>query len=126
MLEKESDVIAERDPEVVASLVRRCIDYKASVVEEDELDRGRRAVLNLGHTMGHALEVTTGYGSLSHGTAVALGLLVALAVSERTLGLDPQVRERTRRPSRELGPPRGHTPAAGRLPCSSPRPRTRR
>ena len=97
LVEKESDVIAERDPEAVASLVRRCIDYKASVVEEDELDRGRRAVLNLGHTVGHALEVTTGYGSLSHGTAVALGLLVALAVSERTLGLDAQVRERTSR-----------------------------
>jgi 3-dehydroquinate synthase len=96
LLGNERHAIADRDPEVVADLVRRCIDYKTSVVEEDELDRGRRAVLNLGHTMGHALEVTIGYGSLSHGRAVALGLLVALAVSERTLGLDPEVRGRTR------------------------------
>ena len=48
-----------------------------------------RAVLNLGHTVGHALEVVEGYGTLSHGAAVALGLQVALAVSEDCFGLDP-------------------------------------
>ena len=50
-----------------------CVAYKAAVVESDELDEGPRAVLNLGHTVGHALEVTHGYGVLAHGVAVGLG-----------------------------------------------------
>jgi len=95
-LEKNKNGVLLRNPEVVSSLVARCIAYKASVVEKDELDRGGRAVLNLGHTVGHALEVTLGYGALSHGFAVGLGLLVALAVSESMLGLDPGVRMRAR------------------------------
>ncbi len=94
LLEEQSAAVIAREPQVLAALVLQCVDYKAGVVEEDELDRGRRAVLNLGHTAAHALEVTTGYGSLSHGSAVALGLLVALAVSERSLGLSPEVRVR--------------------------------
>jgi 3-dehydroquinate synthase len=95
-LEKNVDLILERDSEVMAGLVRTCIAYKAAVVEDDELDLGRRAVLNLGHTTAHALEVTTGYGTIAHGEAVGLGLLVALAVSERLLALDPGLRPRLR------------------------------
>lgn len=95
-LEKQQEKIRKRDPAVLATVVKRCVMYKAKVVEEDERDQGMRAVLNLGHTTAHALEATLGYGALSHGQAVALGLLVALRVSERLLGLDPQVRERTR------------------------------
>jgi 3-dehydroquinate synthase len=95
-LEREADAVMTRDPMVVGGLTKTCIGYKARVVEEDELDRGRRAVLNLGHTTAHALEVTQGYGVVSHGRAVALGTLVSLAVSERLLGLDGSVRERTR------------------------------
>jgi shikimate kinase / 3-dehydroquinate synthase len=95
-LEKDSQAILNRDTEVLGPLVKKCVLYKTRVVEEDELDRDRRAVLNLGHTVAHALEASGGYGSISHGRAVALGLLVALAVSERLLGLDPSVRERTR------------------------------
>ncbi len=94
-LEEEADAVIARDPALVGSLVKTCVGYKARVVEEDELDRGRRAVLNLGHTIAHAVEVTEGYGSISHGRAVALGTLVSLAVSERLLGLDRSVRERT-------------------------------
>jgi len=95
-LEEVAEAVRRRDPAVVGEVVRRCVFYKAEVVEEDEREAGRRAVLNLGHTTAHALEVTQGYGVLRHGTAVALGLLVALAVSERLLGLDPRVSERTR------------------------------
>lgn len=96
-LEKDQAAVIDRDPDVMGDLVKTCVACKARVVEEDERDRGRRAVLNLGHTTAHALEVTRGYGAISHGHAVALGLLVALAVSERLLGLDPTVRERARR-----------------------------
>ncbi|OFV84466.1 MAG: hypothetical protein A2W26_13750 [Acidobacteria bacterium RBG_16_64_8] len=94
-LEENSEAVVERDPGVVGDLVKKCVTYKAAVVEEDERDQGRRAVLNLGHTTAHALEVARGYGSISHGRAVALGLLVALVVSERLLGLDRSIRDRT-------------------------------
>ncbi len=58
-----------------------CARTKLAVVAEDERDAGRRQVLNLGHTMGHALETVTGYGRYRHGEAVGLGLLVALRLS---------------------------------------------
>ncbi len=95
-LERDSEAVLGRDVGSVARVVRSCVAYKAGVVEEDERESGRRAVLNLGHTLAHALEVVEGYGSFRHGEAVSLGLLVSLAVSERLLGLEPGVRERTR------------------------------
>lgn len=95
-LEGEREAVRRREPGLMSRVIKANVRYKASVVAEDERDTGRRAVLNLGHTTAHALEVTLGYGSLGHGEAVALGLLVALAVSERLLGLDPEVRPRTR------------------------------
>lgn len=94
-LEEQRGLLRERDASLLSEVVKTCVRYKAAVVEEDELDTGRRAVLNLGHTTAHALEVSLGFGRIRHGEAVALGLLVALAVSERLLGLDLQVRRRT-------------------------------
>ncbi len=105
VLEANVGPMTERDQAMLGNLVQRCVEYKADVVEEDELDQDRRAVLNLGHTAAHALERTLGYGAISHGRAVALGLLVATALSERLLGLDPQVRVRTRRLMEGLGLP---------------------
>jgi 3-dehydroquinate synthetase len=64
-------------------LVRRCAAYKAAVCLRDPRDEGERAVLNLGHTFAHALEAAAGYGGLTHGRAVALGLLAALRLSGR-------------------------------------------
>ncbi|WP_026906554.1 3-dehydroquinate synthase [Paucisalibacillus globulus] len=61
------------------------IKIKAEIVEQDEKESGRRMFLNLGHTLGHALEVRFGYGVLTHGEAVAIGILFALFVSEREL-----------------------------------------
>jgi shikimate kinase/3-dehydroquinate synthase len=60
-----------------------CLRTKLAVVAEDERDGGRRQVLNLGHTVGHAIEAATGYGRLRHGEAVGIGLLVALRLSGR-------------------------------------------
>jgi len=66
-----------------AELVRRCAAFKAAVVLRDPLDRGERAILNLGHTFAHALEAAAGYEHVTHGQAVALGLLAALRLSGR-------------------------------------------
>ena len=61
----------------------RCLLTKLAIVAEDERDSGRRQVLNLGHTVGHAIEAATGYGRYRHGEAVAIGLLAALRLSGR-------------------------------------------
>jgi 3-dehydroquinate synthetase len=64
-------------------LVRRCAAFKAAVCLRDPYERGERAILNLGHTFAHALETAAGYEGLTHGRAVALGLLAALRLSGR-------------------------------------------
>lgn len=65
-----------------SDLIFDCARYKCRVVEADERDTGLRAVLNLGHTVGHAIEAVTGYGRYRHGEAIALGLLAALRLSD--------------------------------------------
>ncbi len=67
--------------EELADLVRACANVKAAIVSEDERERGLRATLNLGHTVGHAIEAHAGYGSMLHGEAVALGLLATCRAS---------------------------------------------
>lgn len=94
-LESNAPTILAREPSVLARLVKRCVLCKADIVEQDETETGLRAVLNFGHTVAHALEKVVGYGRLSHGEAVSLGLVAALVVSEKLLGLDPEVRMRT-------------------------------
>ena len=69
--------------EVDADTITRCLRTKLSVVAADERDAGLRQVLNLGHTVGHAIEAATGYARYRHGEAVAIGLLVALRLSSR-------------------------------------------
>jgi shikimate kinase / 3-dehydroquinate synthase len=64
-------------------LVRRCVAFKAAICLRDPHDRGERKMLNLGHTFAHALEAAAGYEGLTHGRAVALGLLAALRLSGR-------------------------------------------
>jgi shikimate kinase/3-dehydroquinate synthase len=81
----------ERDLDQVTRVVYGCVRTKLGVVAADELDEGVRASLNLGHTFAHALESATGYERYRHGEAVALGLRVALRLSERFAGLDPAV-----------------------------------
>jgi shikimate kinase/3-dehydroquinate synthase len=78
--------------EVDESMIMACAGAKLAIVAEDERDAGRRQVLNLGHTIGHAIETTTGYARYRHGEAVGLGLLAALRLSEAD-DLRAQVRE---------------------------------
>jgi 3-dehydroquinate synthetase/shikimate kinase len=68
-------------------LVRRCAGFKAAICLRDPHERGERAVLNLGHTFAHALEAAAGYEGVTHGRAVALGLLAALRLSSRDTGV---------------------------------------
>ena len=78
MLESQVDAILARNPDVLNSIVTRCCQLKADVVVEDEFETsGQRAVLNYGHTFGHALEAVTGYGQFLHGEAVAIGIVCA-------------------------------------------------
>ena len=89
------DHVLERDGDALRAVIEGCLRTKLAVVAADEHDVGERASLNLGHTFAHALEAATGYASYSHGEAVAIGLLVALRLSDRELGLDPSVRAET-------------------------------
>ncbi len=80
-------------PDERTALVRGCAAYKTAVVAADPEERGLRAVLNLGHTIGHGLERAAGYGALAHGQAVAVGLSAALWLSVELAGLDAGVLE---------------------------------
>ncbi len=84
-LEKNLDDVLELEPETMERVVARSAAIKAGVVEEDELDLGRRNILNYGHTTGHAVETVSDFG-VTHGQAVAFGMLVAGRVS-RAMGL---------------------------------------
>jgi shikimate kinase/3-dehydroquinate synthase len=86
-------------------LVQRCAGFKTLVVAADPEERGRRAILNLGHTIGHGIETVAGYGGLSHGECVAIGLVAALRLSERHAGLEAGTAERTAQLLRRHGLP---------------------
>jgi shikimate kinase/3-dehydroquinate synthase len=70
------------EPAALADVIFDCARAKIAIVAQDERDSGRRAVLNLGHTVGHAIEAATGYTRYRHGEAVGLGLLAALRLSD--------------------------------------------
>lgn len=75
--------LQDLNEELLIRHLKKGIQIKASIVEIDEKEQGKRQVLNLGHTLGHALEAELGYGTMTHGEAVAIGLLFALFVSQR-------------------------------------------
>jgi len=79
-LEENSHRVLGWDPEALLHVVTRCSQLKAGVVAEDEREHGRRAILNFGHTLGHALEAASGY-SMGHGEAVAVGMVFAARLS---------------------------------------------
>jgi len=89
------DGLANITPDVLPALISRNVKIKALIVVEDEFERhGLRALLNFGHTIGHAIENIAGYGRYLHGEAISLGLAAALYLSEKKAGLDPAVSAR--------------------------------
>ncbi len=83
LLQAETERIVAQDWDLVCELVRRCVVVKARVVSEDEREGGFRAALNLGHTVGHAIEACGGFGGLTHGEAVSLGLVAAMKIGQQ-------------------------------------------
>jgi len=81
-LEADADSLIAGDLEVTSDAVRMSVQLKAKIVSEDEHESGARALLNLGHTVGHAIEAASGYSALRHGEAVALGLVAAFRVAQ--------------------------------------------
>jgi 3-dehydroquinate synthase len=86
-LEREMSRLLRRDPAVLSELVARCCEIKAQVVAKDETESGLRAILNFGHTIGHAIEAISGYGKFLHGEAISIGQVAAAKLSVPLTGL---------------------------------------
>ena len=82
-LEAHADALLARDADALTHAIASCCRFKAGVVERDEREAGERALLNFGHTFGHAIETETGYDTLLHGEAVAIGMILAARLSIR-------------------------------------------
>jgi len=95
-IEANLDGLLALEPGALVYAVRRSCELKAEIVAEDEREHGRRALLNLGHTFGHAIEAAAGYGEWLHGEAVAAGMLMAADLSRRLGWLDGGDVERVR------------------------------
>ena len=80
-LESNMRALLDKEPAALAYAIHRCCELKADVVAEDERESGRRAILNFGHTFGHAIENSQGYGKWLHGEAVAAGMVMAAELS---------------------------------------------
>jgi 3-dehydroquinate synthase len=93
-LEKNLKQILSLKPQFIERAIKRSIEIKADVVSKDEKENGLRAILNFGHTFGHALETIGNNKLYTHGEAVALGMLAATKLSESISDLDPEVFDR--------------------------------
>ena len=115
-LEEHCDAILKRDGEVVQHIVRRSCELKAQVVSQDERETtGIRAILNYGHTFGHAIEAKTAYGRFLHGEAISIGMTMAARLAAR-MGLWPEVCvERQSRLLQKIGLPTAFDSISGEL-----------
>ena len=113
-LETNLDALLARDREATAYAVKRSCEIKAHIVEQDEREKGVRALLNLGHTFGHAIEAGMGYGHWLHGEAVSAGIVMAMDTSMRLDLIDESVMQRgvqlLQRCGLPLKPPEEMTP----------------
>jgi 3-dehydroquinate synthase len=97
LLEKNVDRILELDQRLLEEIIARSCAIKADVVRLDEREGGLRAILNFGHTFGHAVETVTGYGQLLHGEAISIGMVYAARLSEAEKGFPRRSTERLAR-----------------------------
>jgi 3-dehydroquinate synthase len=113
-IEAHLEALLGRDPGALAEAIERSCRNKAEVVGADELESGTRALLNLGHTFGHAIETGLGYGEWLHGEAVAAGMCLAADLSVRlgwmTAAEHGRVRRVVSRAGLPVSPPAGLTP----------------
>jgi len=86
-LERNLPKLLQRDAPTLRNVVARCCEIKAEVVGQDETESGLRAILNFGHTIGHAIENSSGYGKFLHGEAISIGQVTAAKLSQQVLGL---------------------------------------
>ena len=96
-LEENMDALVGRNKELLAEAVYRSCAHKARIVANDEKEQGERALLNLGHTFGHAIESYMGYGVWLHGEAVATGMVMAADLSQRMGWISQEDLERTKK-----------------------------
>jgi 3-dehydroquinate synthase len=105
LLESRPEDAIGSDAQLLVEIVARCVAFKAEVVAEDALEAGRRKILNFGHTIGHALEAVTGFTTLRHGEAVAIGMVAAAHLSVDRLGAPAELPARIARLLESLGLP---------------------
>ena len=86
-LERDLPKLLRRDTRALAAVIARCCEIKAEVVQQDETEGGLRAILNFGHTIGHALEAISHYGKYLHGEAISIGQVAAAELSAQILDL---------------------------------------
>ena len=96
-LEAQLPAVLAREPAALAHAIRRSCEVKAEIVAADEHESGQRALLNFGHTFGHAIETGTGYGNWLHGEAVGAGMVLAADLSARLGWLTAEALARVRR-----------------------------
>lgn len=106
-LEHNHSALLARDSATIAAAVERSCQHKAAIVARDETEQGDRALLNLGHSFGHALETADAYGGLLHGEAVAIGMLLAARLSSQLGMADAADRLRLEALLKTLGLPTG-------------------
>jgi|TARA_R110000850_G_scaffold277144_4_gene424367 3-dehydroquinate synthase len=103
--ETQVSALKALDEETISYAIQRSCECKAYVVGEDERESGLRAILNFGHTFGHAIEAGLGYGDWLHGEAVGCGMIQAATLSAHTIGLDSASVERIRNLVHAIGCP---------------------
>jgi len=104
-IENNVERLLALEPGALAHAIRRSCEIKARIVAADEREHGQRALLNLGHTFGHAIEAATGYGAWLHGEAVAVGMLLAADLSRRLGSIGAADVERVRNLLARIGLP---------------------
>src|SRR5262249_5759311 len=114
-LERDMSRLLKREHSTLARVVARCCEIKADVVGQDETESGLRAILNFGHTIGHALEAISGYGKYLHGEAISIGQIVAARLSQQLLELSATEVERIHALFKAAGLPTQYVPTRSQL-----------